>query len=139
VWAAEIRYVTETTDLWAELKRVPEILAAAQAAEVSNQPFTADEQTEISRRLGEIKQLVREKFELTDDQLSAMDHTLDEVEGASKRLGRKDWLLMFYGAMMSVFLTDAVPPTVIQTALSTVVHGIAHLFGIGLPPSMITT
>ena len=40
---------------------------------------------------------------------------------------------MFYGAVMSTFITDAVPATVIQTVLSTVVHGIAHIFG-GPPP-----
>ena len=34
--------------------------------EASQALFTADEQAEISRRLDEIKQLVREKFELTE-------------------------------------------------------------------------
>lgn len=137
-WADEVRYVTETPDLWAELRRVPEILAAT-GAQSSNAAFTLDERAEIARGIDEIKSLVREKFELTSEQLSAIDERLDQVKEASERLGRKDWLMMFYGAAMSVFLTDAVPPSVVQTVLATVVHGIAHLFGFGDPPSMITT
>ena len=34
--------------------------------------------------------------------------------------------MMFYGAVMSTFMTAAVPPTVIQTVLTAMVHGIAH-------------
>jgi hypothetical protein len=137
-WADEVQYVIDTPDFWEELQQVPEIMATAQAAEASNAPFTPDEQAEISRRLDEIKNLVREKFELTDEQLSVIDQRLDDAEEASKRLGRKDWLMAFYGAVISTFMTDEIPPHVIQTIVSTVLHGIAHLFGIGGPPPIIT-
>jgi len=132
-WAEEVQYVARTPDFWKEM------LAAAQQPEASNAPFTPDEQAEISRRLDEIKQLVRENFDLTSEQLIAVEQRLDDAEEASKRLGRKDWMLMFYGAVMSTFITDAVPPGVIQTVVTTVLHGIAHLFGSGGPPPMIST
>jgi hypothetical protein len=138
-WAEEVLYVTETPDLWADLRQLPEVLAAAQAAGASNSPFTATELAEISNKLDEIKSLVREKFELTGEQLSVIDTRLDEVKEASERLGRKDWLMLFYGGLISTFLTNAVPPSVIQTVLSVVVNGIAHLFGFGGPPPMIAT
>jgi hypothetical protein len=136
-WARETAYVTDTPDLWAELQRVPEVLTAAQAAEASNAPFTPDEQAQIARRLDEVKNLVQEKFQLTDDQLASIDQRLDDAEEASQRLGRRDWIMLFYGAVISTGMTDAVPPSVIQTVLSTVVHGIAHIFGFGGPPPMI--
>jgi hypothetical protein len=104
-------------------------MAASQAADAINAPFTPDEQSEISRELDEIKKLVRERFELTNEQLATIVQRLDHAEEASKRLGRKDWTMMFYGAVVSMFITDAVPTTVIQTVLSTAVHGIAHIFG----------
>jgi hypothetical protein len=63
-WADEVRYVAETPNLWAELQQVPEVMATAQSADASNAAFTPDEQAEITRRLDEVKQLVREKFEL---------------------------------------------------------------------------
>jgi hypothetical protein len=34
---------------------------------------------------------------------------------------------------------SAVPPAVIQTVLTTLVHGIAHIFGVGGPPPIITS
>jgi uncharacterized membrane protein YraQ (UPF0718 family) len=119
------------------LQQVPEVVAAAQAADASNEPFTSDEQAEIGRRLDEVKQLVRDQFELTPEQLAALDQRLDDAKEAAKRLGRKDWAMLFYGAVISTGLTDAVPPHVIQTVLSTVLHGIAHIFGIGGLPPMI--
>jgi len=96
-WAREVRYETDTQGLWAELQEVPDVLAAAQAAEASNAPFTPDEQAEITRRLDEIKQLVRETFELTDDQLAAIDQRLDDAGEAAKHTDRKTWLYTFYG------------------------------------------
>jgi hypothetical protein len=136
-WAREVEYVSKTPDFWEELRRPPEILAAVQRGEVSNAPFTPDEQAEISHRLDGIKQLVREKFELTEQQLAAIDQRLDDAKEACGRLGRKDWLMVFYGAVMSTFMTDEIPPHVIQTIVTTVVHGIGHLFGVGGPPPVI--
>jgi hypothetical protein len=138
-WADEVRYEMDTPDLWAELRQVPQVLAASQATDASNAPFSPNEQSEISGKLDEIKKLVRERFELTDEQFAVIDERLDDAEEASKRLGRKDWILMFYGAVTSTFMTDAVPPNVIQTVLTTVVHGIAHIFGFGGPPPIIST
>jgi hypothetical protein len=138
-WADETKYEIDTPDLWADLRRVPQVLGASQATDASNAPFTPNEQSEISRRLDEIKKLVRERFELTGEQLAVIDQRLDDAEEASKKIGRKDWVMMFYGAVMSTYMTDAVPPTVIQTVLTTVVHGIAHIFGFGAPPPIIST
>lgn len=47
--------------------------------------------------------------------------------------------MLFYGAVMSTFMTDEIPPHVIQTVLTTVFHGIAHIFGFGGPPPIIST
>lgn len=138
-WAKEVRYETDTPDLWAEFQRVPEILIVVQDARAINAPFTPAEQAQISNQFDEIKQLVREQYELTDDQLAAIDQRLDQAEEASTRLGRRDWAMMFYGGVMSTFMTDAVPPGVIQTVLITVLHGIGHIFGFGGPPPIIST
>jgi hypothetical protein len=37
----------------------------AQAADATNEPFTAEEQADIARSLDEVKQLVRDRFDLT--------------------------------------------------------------------------
>jgi len=140
-WAEEVAYVTETPDFWdgVPLPQVPDIMAATDPFVGSNAPFTPDEQEEIARRLDEVGQLVLDQFDLTSEELVAISRRLDHAEEASKRLGRKDWLMLFYGAMVSTAMTDGVPPSVIQTVLTTVLHGIAHIFGFGGPPPIISS
>ena len=72
--------------------------------------------------------------ELTADQLSEVNDRLDEMEQASRRLGRKDWLLMFNGAVFSLILTDTITPSVAQRIIMLGLQGLGHLFGIGGPP-----
>lgn len=104
-----------------------------------NTPFTANEQAEIARHLNEVKRLLRDQFELTGEQFASIDQRLDEAKEAARHTDRKTWLYTSYGAVMSTSMTDEIPPGVIQTVVSTVLHGIAHLFGIGRPPPIIST
>jgi hypothetical protein len=136
-WAEEAEYVNDTPDFWEELKRAPEILAAAQSAGASNAPFTPEEQAEVSNRLDAIKQLVRQQFELTGDQLAAVDQKVDELKEATTRVGRKDWVVMVNGALLSLIVNDVVPAHVVQSLFSMLITGIGHLFGIGGPPPVI--
>lgn len=138
-WADEALYVSETPDFWTELKNTSAILEITQTAEASNGLFTTAEQIEIASRLDAIKDLVREKFELTAEQISLVDDRLDEMKEASERVGRKDWVLMLYGSLVSIFVAGAVPSAVIQAMLTAAAHGVAHIFGFGDPPWMITT
>lgn len=136
-WLPDVEYQSTARDLWAELREAPEVMAAAQSADASNEPFTADEQAEIIRQLDEVKQLVKDRFDLNDRQIAAVNQRVDEVKEEVKHQGRRTFLYTFYGAMMSTFMTDEVPAPVVQAAVITVLHGIAHLFGIGGPPPVI--
>ena len=66
-----------------------------------------------------------------------LDVRFDGVEEASRLFGRKDWLLLFTGALFSLILTDALLPDVAQHILISVLQGLGHLFGIGGPPPSI--
>jgi hypothetical protein len=134
VWAEETKYVAQHADLWAEAGRTSQLLS-----QDDNTPFAAGEQAEIARRLDEVKQLVRDRFELTDNQLASLDQRLDDASEAVTGIGRKTWLYTFYGAVMSAVITDEIPPHVVQTVVATVVHAVAHLFGVGSPPPVIGT
>jgi hypothetical protein len=134
-WASEVKYVNEHADLWAELEATPRVLAAAQAADASNAPFTADEQAEIFKRIDEITEAAQEKFALTDEQSAAVNETLHEVKEAVTRVGRKDWIMLANGALLSLILNDLVPAQAVRGIISMLVTGIGHIFGIGgLPP-----
>jgi hypothetical protein len=139
-WAGEVHYVTETPDFWAELQQVPEILAAAQSDDASNAPFAPDEQAEISTRIDQVKGVVRREHpELMAEQLAAIEQGLDVVKEATTRVGRKDWVTLANGALLSLVVNDLVPPHVVQGVFNMLITGIGHLFGIGGPPTMIST
>jgi hypothetical protein len=136
-WAEDVKRDVETPDLWAELKREGEILSGARYADVQNTPFTPDEQAQIAEQLEQIKRSAQTTYALPDAQMRRLVAKLDEVLAASGRMGRKDWVLLFGGAMLGLILTDLLPPSAAQSILMTVLHGLEHLFGGGGGPHLL--
>lgn len=138
-WAREVAYEVQTADFWTELGRLPAVLPASQVVDLGNAPFTPGEQAEVSRRVDQVKDVIRrENPELTAEQTSAIEQTLDEVKEATTRVGRKDWLMMANGALLSLIVNELVPPHVVQGVFHLLISGIGHLFGIGGPPPVIS-
>jgi hypothetical protein len=102
LWANEVKEITDAPDLWVELQRNRELIADIQQPGSDNTPFTEDEQRQISAQLQEIKNQIREQFDLATEQIEHIDARLDEAEKASKRIGRKDWLLLFGGTILNL-------------------------------------
>lgn len=136
-WAREVRYVAETPDYWEELKRIPEILGAAQAGTAGNARFTADEQAEIAHRIEAVKGQTRAMPELTSEQASGIEQKLDELMEASEHVRRKDWITMLYGAAFAMVVNDSIPAHVVQSIMTLLITGVAHMYGLGgMPPSL---
>jgi hypothetical protein len=133
-WARLVREWEQTPDLWA-LASSPGMSAIGKSSD--NVFFTAEEQAEIAGRIDEVKALVREAFELEPGELEGLDQKLDEIKEATKRVGRKDWLIMLYGAALGMVLNDAVPPNVAIHTAEMIIYGVAHIFGLGSPPPAI--
>ena len=74
---------------------------------------------------------------MTNDQTEDLEASLERVKEASNRIGRRDWLLLLYGALFNLILSGILPPPVVQHILVSVIQGLGHLFGIGGPPSPI--
>jgi hypothetical protein len=124
-------------DLWQELRRAAEALNTADSADSSNAPFTPEEQTQISAGIQGIKDYIRTTYELTAEQFDRVEDRLDAAEEASKRIGRKDWLMAFNGAVFSLFLSDLIPQQAATHMVVMAISGLGHLFGIGsTPPSL---
>jgi hypothetical protein len=138
-WAEDVKHDVNTPDLWAELQRQREILTGARYEAVENTLFTPAEQTEIAKQLQEIKEYVKKTYSLSSQQMSRVEARLDEAKEASHRIGRKDWLLLFFGVTFTVIATDFLPPEAVQHILIMALRGLDHLFGGGgglpqLPP-----
>ena len=105
-----------------------------ESADGSNSPFTSDEQAEISTGVDKVKDTVRrENPELAAVQMAAIEQALDEVQEASTRIGRKDWVMMADGALLSLVANGLVPPHVVQSIFHMLITGIGHIFGLGGP------
>jgi hypothetical protein len=134
VWLDNIRdcvdYMNEP-DLWRELAAFKEIL---DETDFENTPFTSTDQTAITARIEQVKEYIRTSGELTSEQISRVEARLDHAEEASKRIGRKDWLMMVTGSILSLVLGDTITPQAAGHILTLLGHGLGHLFGYGGPP-----
>jgi hypothetical protein len=139
-WASQVKRDVETPDKWAEIQGDAEILTGARYDDVENTPFTPAEQAQIAEQFEQIKRFAQTRYALSDDRVHMLDAKLDAILTASSRLGRKDWVLVFSGALLGLILTDLLPPSAAQNILVTVLHALEHLFGSGggqhLPPPM---
>jgi hypothetical protein len=142
-WANEVKEITEAPDLWAEMQNRKEFIEDIQRADSGNASFTEDEQRQIRAQLQKIKQQVREQFELTSEQITELDEKLEEAAEASKRMGRKDWLIYVLGTITALIITATVEPGVGEHIFAMVIHALGHLFTGGseppqIPPQIIT-
>jgi hypothetical protein len=133
-WAEHVNEYVKMPDLWADLQQTRDALGDAQSWASENAPFTPAEQSQISNQLREIRVSLQENFRLTGEQLSQVGQGLDEAEEASNRLGRKDWVMLFTGAVFSLMITGTVTPDVAQHILTVTLHGLTHLFLSGMKP-----
>jgi hypothetical protein len=142
-WAREVgRWMTEevyTSDLWEELLTAKSLFGEQSGKDFGNAPFDSEEQAKISEQIRQIKAYIRKTHQLSNEQFSRIEARLDEADQASRRIGRKDWLMTFNGAVFSLVLSDLIPPSAAQNILIVAVHGLGHLFGITppLPPPLL--
>jgi hypothetical protein len=131
-WAGWLREEYNSPDLWAELRRGRAQLGG-EPAEVENTPFTPQEQAEIGRQLRELKEYVRQTYQLTGEQYRAIDARLDYFAEAAGRLGRVDWRNALVGAFIGAVLQAVVPLEPVQQLLYMALRGLVSLFGADAP------
>jgi hypothetical protein len=129
---AVVKQTTEfarTPDLWADLDRAKQLLTA----QYGNTPFSESEQAEISGQIRQLKAYIKATYELTAGQVAEVNDKFDQAERASQHMGRKDWLMLFNGAIFSLILTDLIPAQAAQNVLLMALQALGHLFGVGGP------
>jgi transposase len=121
-------------DLWKQFNQSREFFENQTKEGAGNSHFTSIEQVEISVRIKQAKEYIHNSSELTDEQFSRIATRLEYIEEASKRIGRKDWLIMFNGTVLGMMVNDTITPQVAQHIFVLIVHGLGHFFGYGGPP-----
>jgi hypothetical protein len=138
-WADEVARTVEAPDLWAEMQSRKEFIEDIQRADSGNAHFTEYEQRQIGTLLQEIRQQIREQFELTSEQIADLGEKFDEATEASTRMGRKDWIIYFLGTITTLIITATVVGGVGEQIMTMVIHGLGHLFPGGNEPPQIVT
>jgi hypothetical protein len=132
-WASDVRKWADTPDLWELARSGNAVIPGERSPDSDNTPFTPDEQQVISSQLKAIGEAVKKANDLTAEQSAKLDEKFEEAEKASRRMGRKDWGLLFGGAVFSLILADVITPGVAGHVLLMVQHGLGHLFLDGTP------
>lgn len=127
-WGAAVQRWIESPNEWDVPRSSREQVPGAFSLDSGNVPFAADEQASISAQLKEIAETVKKTYELTAQQSAHIDRKFEEAEKASRRMGRKDWGLLFGGAVFSLILADVITPGIAGHILMMIEHGIGHLF-----------
>jgi len=63
-------------------------------------------------------------------QITSIADKLDDLVDATRRIGKKAWRMMLYGAAFGMIVNDMVPPHVLQGIITSVITGLGHIFGL---------
>jgi hypothetical protein len=135
-WLMHVKLDIDTPDLWAQLQGEAELLGAVFDEATENTPLTSAEQEAIAGQLGELRDYVSRTYSLSEAQTRLLGEKLDDLAAATGRVGRKDWLLMAAGLMLSYVLGAALPPEAARDILVTLLTSIGQILGsgpLGLP------
>ncbi len=136
LWLMHVKLDIDTPDLWAQLQGETELLGAVFDEATENTPLTSAEQLAIAGQLRELRDYVSRTYSLSEAQTRLLEDKLDDLAAATGRVGRKDWLLMAAGLMLSYVLGAALPPEAARDILVTLLTSIGHILGsgpLGLP------
>jgi hypothetical protein len=98
-------------DLWSEVAAISKAAALARAG-LENTAFTPDEQSRIEVSLHDFARQVQEHNLLAEDQIDLLNRQVANLVEASRRLGRKDWLVFLLGSLVTLAASAGFSPEV---------------------------
>jgi hypothetical protein len=130
-WLGLVKLDLETPDVWAELHRDDQLLFSGTSDDVTeNSRFTPDEQNEIATRLHTLAEDARRTYSLSAAQVRVLDAKLDYLVNAARRLGRKDWLNVCAGVILTLIIGAVLPPSAPRDMFLGLLRAIGHLYGL---------
>ncbi len=94
----------------------------------NNSPFTPSELIRIADSLKSIGVTIRRRSDVAPEQLELIQRKLDEMEAASRRLGRKDWITYVAGTLTSICVSAAFAPDVSKALFQSANSALSWLF-----------
>jgi hypothetical protein len=112
-WASRVKKESEAPDLWAMIGS-EQALGLQASATTDNRLFSPQEQATIAANLEEVRTSIVTLHNLREEDRQFMDENFNYLKEASRRVGRKDWLLLTYGTLVNTAVTLAMTPPVAQ-------------------------
>ena len=116
----------DVPDLWSAAVKESAFVSAA--AEDENETFTEEELLRVRGYLGEVRTRITETVPLSVAQLHRIDLRLSYLEGAAKRVGRKDWLVIALSVFPEMLASLALDPAKAMELFRAAERLVARLF-----------
>lgn len=94
----------------------------------NNSPFGEVELERIEQSIIELKDQLQRSSVFVPAQLSLINRTLDEMQSASRRLGRKDWINYVAGTMTAMCISASFAPDVTRNLFKSIGSAFDWLF-----------
>jgi hypothetical protein len=127
-WIYAVRTEIGAPDLWALHSEASALLQRG-AQHQENAPFTADEQKEIDIALRALSREIQALEDVTEEQRQNAEELVEHLRESSKRSGRRDWLLMFTGAVLGWGMNAGLTPGILHQLISAATQQLRRLLG----------
>ena len=117
-WVDILRREIDTPDLWTSIASGQSSVMQATATASENTPFTAPERAQVAIFLEDIRTYIQTNSRLSTDKFNIVVEKLAYLEQAADRMGRKDWLNLFLGVLVSMTVQVGMEKSVFQDLLS---------------------
>ena len=94
----------------------------------NNSPFSPKELKQIASSVTKIKKELTQRDDIEAEQQELISRKLDEIQAASSRLGRKDWINYVTGTLTALCISAAFSPEVTKAIFVTANSAFSWLF-----------
>lgn len=108
------------------------LLAGAANEDPNNSPFNPEELQRVRESLESLKSQIQRDAFLAPEQFDLLSRKIDEIQSASERMGRKDWINYVAGSLTSLCFTAAFAPEVTRKIFTAANAAFTWLFSTGI-------
>ena len=120
--------VPDVPDLWEQYQGGPELGKLSGSAQIENLPLNTDQKRYLFQQLGEIKHFLYKLEDLDDERQIEVDRRFEYLQESMERVGKKDWLLLAMGGLLSLIISGTVSPERANDFLSFASAALLHAF-----------
>ena len=106
----------------------PGLMAGLTDEDPNNLKFTVTERRQIADSLNRVRSEIHKLQNISQEQVDLISRKLDEMNMASERLGRKDWINYVIGTLTSIGISAAFAPDTMRAVFHSVNAAFTWLF-----------